>query len=227
MNIAVALWQWFGDPAQWTGPSGIPARLAEHVGYSALALLLAALIGVPVGLLTGHTGRGGFLTASLANTARALPTIGVLMLVVLATGIGLLPVMAALVALAVPPVMVNTHEGVRGVAPELRDAARGMGMRGREILFALEVPVALPLILLGLRTAAVQVVSTATIAAYVGIGGLGRYIVDGQARREFDMVLGGAVLVVVLAVAVTALFFLLRRMTVSPGLRRPWSGAAT
>ncbi|TDQ53591.1 ABC transporter permease [Actinorugispora endophytica] len=223
MNILLSFWEWFGDPAQWSGAAGIPARLAEHVGYSALALLLAALIGIPIGLATGHTGRGGFLTASLANIARALPTIGVLMLVVLAAGIGLLPVMVALVALAVPPVMVNAHEGVRGVDPQLRDAARGMGMRGWEVLLRLELPVALPLVLLGLRTAAVQVVSTATIAAYVGIGGLGRFIVDGQARREFDMVVGGSLLVVLLAVLVTALFALLRRFLVAPGLR----GAAT
>lgn len=220
MNPILSCWQWFSDPAQWSGPAGIPVRLAEHAGYSALALLLAALVAIPVGLVTGHTGRGGFLTASLANVARALPTIGVLMLVVLAAGIGLVPVMAALVALAVPPVMVNTHEGVRGVDPQLRDAARGMGMRGAQVLLRLELPVALPLILLGLRTAAIQVVSTATIAAYVGIGGLGRFIVDGQARRQFDMVVGGSLLVVVLAVLVTALFFLLRRILVAPGLRR-------
>ncbi|GAA3758098.1 ABC transporter permease [Salinactinospora qingdaonensis] len=213
-------WEWFADPAQWSGPAGIPVRLAEHLGYSGLALLLSALIAVPVGLLTGHTGRGGFLTVSVANFARALPTIGVLMLVVLAAGIGLLPVMAALVALAVPPILVNTHEGVRGVDPRARDAARGMGMRERHVLLRLEVPVALPLILLGLRTAAIQVVSTATIAAYVGIGGLGRFIVDGQARQRFEMVVGGALLVVALAVFVIVVFAALRRALVAPGLRQ-------
>lgn len=220
MNLLSWLWDWFSRPEQWTGTAGIPVRVAEHVGYSALALALAAAIAIPVGLLTGHTGRGGFATASLANVARALPTMGVLMLVVLLSGIGLLPVMAALVALAVPPILVNTHEGIRGVEPQLSDAARGMGMRGPQVLLRLELPVALPLILVGLRTAAIQVVSTATIAAYVGIGGLGRYIVDGQARQQFDMVAGGSVLVVALAVAVTAAFALARRSLVSPGVLR-------
>ncbi|RCV48536.1 ABC transporter permease [Marinitenerispora sediminis] len=220
MNLMLTVAEWLGDPQQWSGPAGIPARFLEHLGYSGLALLIAAAIAVPIGLLTGHTGRGGFLTASAANVGRALPTIGVLMLVVLAVGIGLTPVMVALVVLAVPPILVNTHEGVRGVDPQLRDAAQGMGMRGHEVLLRLELPVAVPLILLGLRTAAIQVISTATIAAYVGIGGLGRFIVDGQARRQFEMVAGGSLLVVLLAVLVAVLFYLLRRLLVAPGLRR-------
>ncbi|MFE3461994.1 ABC transporter permease [Nocardiopsis aegyptia] len=211
--------QWFTDPAQWTGPAGIPVRLAEHVYYSVLALLVATAIAVPLGLLTGHTGVGGFLTTSLANFARALPTIGVLFLIVLLAGIGLVPVLCALVALAVPPILVNTHEGVRGVEPRLKDAALGMGMRGREVLFKLELPVAAPLVLIGMRTAAVQVVATATIAAYVGVGGLGRYIVDGQARQDLSMMLGGSILVVALAVVTTLLFAGLRRVLVAPGLR--------
>ncbi|CAM3881215.1 ABC transporter permease [Nocardiopsis rhodophaea] len=220
MNVIMWILEWLAQPEQWVGSSGIPVRFAEHVGYSGLALLLSAAIAVPLGLLTGHTGRGGFLLASLANFARALPTIGVLFLVVLLVGIGLLPVMVALVALAVPPILVNTYEGVRNVDPQLKDAAQGMGMRGTEVLFRLELPVALPLILLGLRTAAVQVISTATIAAYVGIGGLGRFIVDGQARQDLPMMLGGSLLVVVLALIVTALFGVLGRVLVAPALRR-------
>lgn len=220
MNVVAWLVEWFSQPEQWTGGSGIPARFGEHVYYSFLALVLAGAIAVPLGLLTGHTGRGGFLTVSLANLARALPTIGVLFLVVLLAGIGLVPVLAALVALAVPPILVNTYEGVRGVEPRLSDAARGMGMRGHEVLLKLELPVALPLILLGMRTAAVQVVATATIAAYVGVGGLGRYIVDGQARQDLPMMLGGSVLVVALAVITTLLFAGLHRALVAPGLRQ-------
>ncbi|MDS1272032.1 ABC transporter permease subunit [Lipingzhangella sp. LS1_29] len=219
MEVIPALWEWFTRPEVWHGPGGIPTRLAEHIGYSVLALGLAALIAVPVGLITGHTGRGGFLAVSLANVARALPTMGVLLLVVLLAGIGLLPVLIALVALAVPPILVNTYEGVRGVDPQLRDAAQGMGMRGRQVLMQLELPVALPLLLVGLRTAAIQVVSTATIAAYVGIGGLGRYIFDGQSSRQYDMMLGGVLLVVVLAVVVTSVFAGARRLLVAPGIR--------
>ncbi|GAA1769777.1 MULTISPECIES: ABC transporter permease [Streptomonospora] len=220
MNIASEVASWFAQPQNWSGSGGIPVRFAEHVYYSVLALLAAAAIAVPVGLLTGHTGRGGFLAISLANFARALPTIGVLTLVVLGMGLGLVPVLVALVALAVPPILVNTYEGVRGVDPQVTDAARGMGMRGGEVLARLEVPMAMPLILLGLRTAAIQVVSTATIAAYVGIGGLGRFIVDGQSQQRIEQILGGALLVVVLALAVTGLFTLLRRWVVAPGLRR-------
>lgn len=213
---------WFLDGANWSGNSGIPIRFLEHVQYSALALLIAAVIAIPVGLLTGHTGRGGFAAVSVANFARALPTIGVLFVVVVLAGINLIPVMVALVALAVPPILVNTHEGVRGVDPQLKDAAVGMGMRGTEVLRRLELPVAMPLILLGLRTAAIQVISTATIAAYVGVGGLGRFLVDGQSqgRGNFAMIAGGSVLVVVLAILVTVLFAVVRRFALAPGLRR-------
>jgi osmoprotectant transport system permease protein len=210
---------WFTRPEQWTGSGGIPVRFGEHVLYSVLALVVSALIAVPVGLVTGHTGRGGFAAITVANVGRALPTIGVLTLVVLGMGLGLFPVEVALVALAVPPILVNTYEGVRGVDPLLRDAAQGMGMRGAQVLLRLELPLALPLILLGMRTAAIQVVSTATIAAYVGIGGLGRFIVDGQSRREIEMILGGSLLVVLLALVVTGLFALLRRLVVARGLR--------
>lgn len=219
MDVLTDLLAWFGDTAQWSGPSGIPTRLVEHVHYSLLALLISVGIAMPVGLVTGHTGIGGFFTVSLANIGRSLPTIGVLFLVVLAAGIGLAPVITALVILAVPPILVNTHEGVRQVEPRLKDAAIGMGMRGHEVLFRLELPVALPLILTGIRTAAVQVVATATISAYVGVGGLGRYIVDGQARQDLPMMLGGSVLVVLLAVVTTLLFSWLRRLLVAPGLR--------
>lgn len=211
MDILTDLIAWFTDPANWTGSAGIPVRIGEHVYYSLVALVLSVVIAVPVGLLTGHTGVGGFLTTSLANFARALPTIGLLFLIVLLAGIGLIPVVSALVALAVPPILVNTHEGVRGVEPRLRDAALGMGMRGRQVLFGLELPMAAPLILIGVRTAAVQVVATATIAAYVGVGGLGRYIFDGQDRQDLAMMLAGSLLVVLLAVATTLLFAGYRR----------------
>lgn len=219
MDILIELAAWFTDSANWTGSAGIPARLGEHVYYSLLALVLSVAIAVPVGLVTGHTGVGGFLTTSLANFARALPTIGLLFLIVLLAGIGLIPVVSALVALAVPPILVNTHEGVRGVEPGLRDAALGMGMRGHQVLFKLELPLAAPLILIGVRTAAVQVVATATIAAYVGVGGLGRYIFDGQDRQDLTMMLAGSLLVVLLAVVTTLLFAGLRRLLIAPGLR--------
>lgn len=211
-------WEWLSAAAQWHGEDGIPHRLLQHLTYSGLALLCAALIGLALGLLVGHTGRGGFLVASLANVARAVPTLGLVLLVVTLVGLSVTPVLVALVALAVPPILVNTFEGIRGVDADTRDAARGMGMTGWWVLWRIEVPMALPLILLGLRTAAIQIVATATIAAYPGLGGLGRYIVDGLSRNDYELVVGGSLLVVVLAIVVQLAFGGLRRLIVSPGL---------
>ncbi|WAX77289.1 ABC transporter permease [Streptomyces sp. KMM 9044] len=210
----------FTESANWQGYDGIPQRFLEHVQYSLLALAVAAAIGLPVGLLTGHTGRGGNALAFIANAARALPSFGLLVLVVLLIGFGLLPVMIPLVVLAVPPILVTTYEAVRTVDPSPVDAARGMGMPESRILFQVEVPVALPLILSGLRSAAVQIVSTATIAAYVSLGGLGRYIIDGLYQRDYEKVVGGATLVAVLALVTLTLFWAAGRFVVSPGVRR-------
>ena len=212
-------WNWLTDAENWSGQAGILARLLEHLRYSGLALLISAVIAVPVGIMTGHTRRGGLLAINVANAGRALPTLGLLILAVLAAGIGLTPVLVALVALAIPPILVNAYEGVRTVDPSLTDAARGMGMTGWRVLTQVEVPVATPLILLGLRTAAIQIVSTATIAAYVGIGGLGRFIFDGLRTRNDEMVVGGAVLVVLTALAVALLFLMLRAALVPAGVR--------
>ncbi|GAB2869054.1 ABC transporter permease [Streptomyces deserti] len=220
MNVLNFVSAFFSDSAHWHGYDGIPQRLLEHVQYSLLALALAAAIGLPVGLITGHTGRGGNALAFIATAARALPSFGLLVLVVILMGFGLLPVMIPLVVLAVPPILVTTYEAVRSVDPSPVDAARGMGMRETRILFQVELPVALPLILSGLRSAAIQIVSTATIAAYVSLGGLGRYIVDGLYQRDYEKVVGGATLVAVLALATLAVFWAAGRLAVSPGVRR-------
>jgi osmoprotectant transport system permease protein len=220
VNVLSFVQAFFGDSAHWHGYDGIPQRLLEHVQYSLLALALAAAIGLPVGLLTGHTGRGGNALAFVATAARALPSFGLLVLIVIVMGFGLLPVMIPLVVLAVPPILVTTYEAVRTVDPSPVDAARGMGMRESRILFQVELPVALPLILSGLRSAAIQIVSTATIAAYVSLGGLGRYIVDGLYQRNYEKVVGGATLVAVLALVTLAVFWAAGRLAVSPGVRR-------
>lgn len=220
MSTLTALVDWLTAASQWNGPDGIPARVLQHLYYSGLALLLAAVIAVPLGLYTGHTGRGGFLAINSGNATRSLPTIGLVILIVTMFGLGLTPVIVPLIVLAIPPILVNTYAGVRQVGGELRDAAQGMGMTGRQALFGVEVPVALPLILLGLRTAAIQIVSTATIAAYVGLGGLGRFIFDGLARREYEVMVGGAALAALLAVLVEVLFVLAQRAVVSPGVRQ-------
>ncbi|MFG2945922.1 ABC transporter permease [Streptomyces adustus] len=220
MNLLHFVHDFFGDGSHWHGYDGIPVRVLEHVRYSLEALALAAAIGLPVGLVTGHYGRGGNALALLATAGRALPTFGLLVLVVTWLGFGLGPVMIPLVVLAVPPILVTTYEAVRSVDPAPVDAARGMGMPEPRILFQVELPVALTLILGGLRSAAVQIVSTATIAAYVGLGGLGRYIIDGLYQRNYEKVVGGATLVAALALATLAVFWAVARLTVSPGVRR-------
>ncbi|RSN55770.1 ABC transporter permease [Actinomadura sp. WAC 06369] len=210
-------WTWLTSGEQWEGEGGIPHRLWQHLVYSGTSLFFAALIGLALGLLVGHTGRGGFLATGVANIARAIPTFG-LVLVIVVIDYSITPVLIALVALAVPPILVNTYEGVRGVDADARDAARGMGMTGWSVLWRAELPMAMPLILLGLRTSAIQVVATATLAAYPGFGGLGRYIIDGLARNDYQLVVGGTVLVVALALLVQLVFAVLRRLLVSPGL---------
>ncbi|WP_369275579.1 ABC transporter permease [Streptomyces sp. R11] len=219
LNQLGSVGDWLTSAKQWHGAEGIPQRLLEHLTYSGLSLLFAALIGLTLGLLVGHTGRGAFAVASVANLARAVPTFGLVVLVVTLVGLSTTPVLVALVALAIPPILINTFEGVRGVDPATRDAARGVGMTEWEVLVRVEVPMALPLILLGLRVAAIQVVATATIAAYPGLGGLGRFIVDGLSRNDYELVIGGSAAVVVLALVVQILFTALRRVIVSPGLR--------
>lgn len=220
MNVLHHIVAFFGENAYWHGYDAIQTRVGEHLGYTLEALALAALIGLPVGLLTGHYGRGGNALSLIATAARALPTFGLLVLMTLLIGFGMLPVMIPLVVLAVPPILVTTYEAVRSVDRSPVDAARGMGMTEAGILLRVELPVALPLILGGLRSAAIQIVSTATIAAYVSLGGLGRYIVDGLYQRDYEKVVGGATLVAALALATLGLFWAVGRLTVSPGVRR-------
>jgi osmoprotectant transport system permease protein len=215
----VNLLGYLSNPANWSGTQGIPVRLVEHLGYTALTLLVAVVIAVPLGAWIGHTGRGGFLVVGMANGLRALPTLGLLVLIVGATGLGLLGPITALVILAVPPILAGTYAGVRNVDPAVVDAARGMGMRGREVLLGVELPNALPLIIGGIRSSVLQVISTATIAAYVALGGLGRYIIDGLAVRDFPQMIAGSLLVALLAIVVDLLLAGLQKLLVSPGLR--------
>ncbi|WP_369274077.1 ABC transporter permease [Streptomyces sp. R11] len=220
MNVLNFINSFFSDSAHWQGYDGIPARLTEHVQYTLLALGIAAAVGLPVGLLTGHTGRGGNALALIATSARALPSFGLMVLMFILLGLGMAPVMIPLVVLAIPPILVTTYEAMRSVDPAPVDAARGMGMAETGVLFRVELPVALPLILSGLRSAAIQIVSTATIAAYVSFGGLGRYIIDGLYQRNYEKVVGGATLVAAMALTTLALFWAVARFAVSPGVRR-------
>jgi len=213
-------WDWVTQAANWHGPGSIPHQVLAHLGYSGLSLLVAALIAIPLGIAIGHTGRGAVFVVNLANAWRAIPTLGLLILLAVLLGFSFVTWLVPLVVLAIPPILVNTYEGVAGVDRGVKDAALGAGMTGWQQVTRVEVPIAMPLILVGLRTAAIFMVATATIAAYIGLGGLGRYIVDGLASDQYGPVAGGALLVIILAVAVLALFAGLSRLIIPAGLRR-------
>lgn len=222
--MIAALLAWFTDPASWSGEDGIPGRLLEHLGYTAVTLLVAAAVAIPLGLWVGHTGRARWLV-SVANSLRAVPTLGLLFAaaLVLFPRIGgdlafTVPSVLVLVLLAVPPLLAGTYAGVEAVEPAARDAAKGVGMTGSQVLWQVEVPNALPLLFSGVRSAVLQVVATATIASYIGLGGLGRYLIDGIALSDYGRAAGGALLVAVLALVLDGLLALLQRRVVSPGL---------
>lgn len=219
MNAAGAAWGWLTTATHWTGAGGIGERMLQHLQLSAEAMLLAGLVALPVGIVLGHVGRGGVLAVNVANAGRAVPTLGVLVLLVLALGLGDAPVVYALALFAAPPMLVNAYVGMRGVDPEVKDAARGSGLSRWQSLRRIELPLAVPLIAAGVRTAAVQVVATATIAAIVGSGGLGRFVVDGFQTQDSGEYIGGAVLVAALAILVeVALGWLERRITSQAGV---------
>lgn len=219
-NIVVQVVQWFADPAQWLGSDGLVRRTLEHMYYVAVSTGLAALIALPIGIGLGHLGRGGLLAINVANIGRAIPSFGLIILMFLLIGFGFLPVLVALVALAIPPMITNSYVGMRSVDPAVRQSARALGMTDLQQLWRVELPIALPLVMAGVRTSAVQVTSTATLAAYVGLGGLGRYLIDGLAQQQLAQVVGGAIVVAALAIIVEAGLSALQRGMTSPGLAR-------
>jgi osmoprotectant transport system permease protein len=225
--VIASVWSWLTDPANWRGAGGISSRLGEHLGYSAVVIFVAAAIAIPLGLWSGHSGRGRWLI-SAANAARAVPTIGLLFATSLWLGPHVtgdlaftVPSILVLVLLAIPPILAGAYAGVEAVDPAVRDAARGMGLTGPQVLRKVEVPLALPLLVSGLRSAVLQVVATATIAAYVGLGGLGRYLIDGLASGRYAVMAGGAVLVSGLALVADLVMAALQRLAASPGLLPP------
>lgn len=223
---------WLVDPANRTGPLGITFQLLKHVQISAAAVLIALIPAFPAGVAIGHLGRGEFVTVTVANIGRAIPSLAILgfafYLALDLTGeLGNWPTIVTCVVLAAPPILTNTHVGIREVDRDLIEAARGMGMSGMQLLRTVELPIASPLILAGVRTAAVQVVATATLGAVVAGDGLGRFIVDGFAQNNYEMVLGGAILVALLAIATELLFSALEKLASPRRLRRPTSFAPT
>jgi osmoprotectant transport system permease protein len=195
---------WLTDPANWTGPNGILARLYEHVLVSLVALILCALIALPIAIWLGHVGRGGGFAINISNVGRAVPTFAIVVLLAVGplSGQPVIITIVALVLFGMPPLLTNAYVGMREVDRDVVEAARGMGMRASQLLRQVELPLAAPLILTGLRTAAVQIVATATIAAIVGGPGLGRIITAGLGNQDQAQLVAGALLVAVLALAV-------------------------
>jgi osmoprotectant transport system permease protein len=214
---------WLTNPASWDGPNAIPARLAEHVEMSLLVMLIAIAIALPTGLYIGHARRGVTLAVGLANIGRAVPTFALMGIIAPFTqaidpgnGFGLYPTLLAMIILAIPPILVNTYAGVSEVDRDLIEAARGMGFRDGQILRTIEIPLALPVILGGIRSAAVQVIATTTLGAIFGIGGLGRFVVDGIAQNDDGMLFGGVVLVAGLAMLSEILLSQVQRLARGP-----------
>jgi osmoprotectant transport system permease protein len=212
------VWEWFTDPFHWEGTFGVPSRVAEHVILSAVSVFIAAAVALPVAMYIGHRRRFEFLVISVANLGRAIPSFGLLFLFVLMFGLGLdspaalrPAIVFALVLLAIPPILTNTYVGIQGVDADTLEAARGMGMSEGRVLLGIEIPLGAPLIMAGLRTAAVQVVATATLGAVVAGGGLGRFIVDGFATGDDVQIFAGALLVALLAILTELGFGLLER----------------
>jgi len=225
------LFHWFTAATQWHGENGIPNRLWEHFQVCALAIAVAALIAIPLGVFFGHRKRGAFVAAAVVNVGRALPSFAILAMAVISLGfgIGFWPIWLALFVLAMPPIFTNSVAAVQGVRVDVLESARGMGMRQRRILTAIELPLAAPLIVAGVRTSAVNVIATAPLGALIAYGGLGRFIIDGLAVRDYPQVVGGSILVALFAIATEIALGALerrvtpggRRRTYAPGARRP------
>jgi osmoprotectant transport system permease protein len=234
MHFLSQVADWFTTASHWQGTNGIPHRLTEHVAMSGAVVLAAVVLTLPIGVWLGHLRRFGFLAINVSNVGRAIPSFALLVIFLQVFGIGAQPAFFTLLALAIPPIITNGYVGMSEVDHDIREAARGMGMTGFQMLVRVEVPVALPVIIAGVRTAAVQVVATATLAALVAWGGLGRYIIDGLAQRDNVQVFAGAVLVATLSILTELSLALAQRLVVSSGLthrhrdkNEPFVGAAT
>ena len=203
---------WICDPVNILGPQGWLGRLLEHMAYSLLVLLIAAVIAVPLGWYIGHSGRGRFLVVATSGAVRALPTLGVLTLAALWLGIGLAAPVIALVLLAVPPLLAGAYSGIEAADPSAVDGGRAIGMTELGILRSIEIPLSTPLLIGGARSAMLQVIATATLAAYTGAGGLGRYLFLGLKTQDYALMVAGSLLVIGLAIVVDAAFALLQKL---------------
>jgi len=219
MSTITDVVRWFLDPAHWSGTEGIPVRLAQHVQLSAESVAIGALLALPVGIALGHYGRFGNLAINISNVGRAVPSFGILVIAVQVFGLGDLPIIISLTALAIPPMVTNTYVALREVDPDMKEAARGMGYREFAQILHVELPLAVPLIMAGVRTSAVQVVATATLAALIAGGGFGRYVIDGLSQQDYAMLVAGAILVALLALATELALAAAERLLVPRGIR--------
>jgi osmoprotectant transport system permease protein len=216
---------WVTNPARWQGSDAIPVRVGEHMLLSGVAVLAAAAIALPLGVVLGHLRRGGFVAMNVANVGRALPSMALLALALplaftLNLGLGFWPTFLALVPLGLPPILTNSYVAVSEVEADIVDSARGMGMSRWQILKNVQLPIAAPMILDGIRNAAVAIVATATLGALVAGGGLGRYIIDGLQRQETPRLLVGAILVALMAIFTELVLGWVQRLLTPPGARR-------
>jgi osmoprotectant transport system permease protein len=219
MSTLLKVLDWFLDPVHWSGPDGIPIRLVQHIQLSAESVAIGALLALPVGILLGHYGRFGNLAINISNVGRAVPSFGLLVISFQLFGLGDLPIIISLTALAIPPMVTNTYVALREVDADIKEAARGMGYRELAQILRVEIPLAVPLIMAGVRTSAVQVVATATLAALVAGGGFGRYVIDGFAQQDYTKLVAGAILVALLALATELALAGTQRVLVPRGIR--------
>lgn len=219
MSTITEVFRWFLDPGHWSGTEGIPVRLAQHVQLSAESVTIGALLALPVGIALGHYGRFGNLAINISNVGRAVPSFGILVIAVQLFGLGDLPIIISLTALAIPPMVTNTYVALREVDPDIKEAARGMGYREFAQILRVELPLAVPLIMAGVRTSAVQVVATATLAALIAGGGFGRYVIDGLSQQNYAMLVAGAILVAFLALSTELALSAAERLLVPRGIR--------
>ena len=219
MNFFVEAIQFIVDPQNLGGPDGIGVRTFEQLWISALVLAIASVIAIPIGFLIGHTGKGRGIAVIASGGVRALPTLGLITLVALSVGIGLVAPIVALVVLAIPSILAGAYAGFEAVDRRTIDAARAVGRSEWQIMTAVELPLGLPLLLGGLRSASLQVIATATLAAYVGGGGLGRLLFAGLRTNDYPQMLAGSILVIALALLSEAFFSILERLAVPAGVR--------
>jgi osmoprotectant transport system permease protein len=219
MSTLANVIRWFLDPKHWSGSDGIPIRLIQHTQLSAECVLIGALIALPMGILLGHYGRFGNLAINVSNVGRAVPSFGILVIAFQIFGLGDLPIIISLTALAIPPMVTNSYVALREVDADIKEAARGMGYRELAQVLRVELPLAVPLIMAGVRTSAVQVVATATLAALIAGGGLGRYVIDGLDQQDYTKLFAGAILVALLALATELALAAAERVLVPRGIR--------